>query len=95
LLRIGNRRHDIVKRIWSELTHEAIYTVVVRNCGMDELFFQLAVCPANHFNGSRAEFEVECGGAACTYGDVVSREPLPLMLRLSGRSLASRSRLGN
>ena len=53
MLRIGNGRHDIGKRIWSELTHDATYTVVIRNCGMDELFFRLAVRPTNHFNGSR------------------------------------------
>jgi hypothetical protein len=57
LLPIGNRRHDIGKRIWSELTHDATYTVVIRNCGMDELFFHLAVCPANHFNGSRGSLK--------------------------------------
>jgi hypothetical protein len=72
----------IGKRIWSELTHDATNTVVIRNCDTDELFFQLAVCPATISMALGGEFEVECGSAACTYGDVVSREPQPLMLRL-------------
>jgi hypothetical protein len=46
-----------------------------RNCGMDELFFRLAVRPTNHFNGSRVEFEVECGIAAYTCGRPSGRCP--------------------
>jgi hypothetical protein len=93
LLRIGNIHRDIGKRIWFQLTRDAIYTVVIQDRAIDELFFQLAVRPANHFSGSRGELEVECGSAACTRGDPVSRKPQPVTDRFYSEILGSRSRV--
>jgi hypothetical protein len=61
LLRIGNRPHDDRQGHLVRTHHRAIYMVVIRNCGMDELFFSWPCVPRTiqRLSGGSLKWSVE------------------------------------
>jgi hypothetical protein len=82
LLRIGNRPHDIDTRIRSEVTHDAIYAVAIRNHSMT--YVHNWPCLPQPFQWLSKKFETGCANPASTFGKRFSRSfgPLPLTSQL-------------